>query len=79
MGGIDVDIVRRTPDAKPVKICASACGTGSGLGHSWRQIDRNEALVGCLFSNGVYVVLYDNEFRVVSRDTNELPPQITPT
>lgn len=73
LGGIDVELVRRTPDARPVKISAFACTVGKRMG-GWRQLDRNEAVVGCLFNDGIYAVLYKGEFRVVSVDGHP-PPQ----
>lgn len=67
LGFIDVQLARRTPDARPVKIKARACNTGAGLHNQWRHLDPEEAVLGCLFNGGVFAVLEKGEFRVVSR------------
>ncbi len=75
LGGIDSEVARRTPDAKPVKIYCTSYATGKGLAHRWLQLHKDEALVGCLFNGGVYAVLYQGDFRVVARDVLIPPPQ----
>lgn len=67
LGHIDVQLARRTPDARPVKIKARACNTGLGLNNQWRYLGRDQAVLGCLFNGGVFAVLEKGEFRIVSR------------
>lgn len=67
LGGMNIELARRTPDARPVKISAISAETGRGLNTNWIYLYKEQAILGCLFNHGVYAVLDKGEFKIVNR------------